>query len=88
MITKFNYYFFRCYHCGSWYYSKKVIINKKCLKCNRSFGFQKSTKFSKQCSQSEAIAIIKELKKRMYDEDLSKYLSNNRKFPVNKISSK
>ena len=86
MVIKNNYYFFRCYHCGSWYYSKKALKNKKCLKCNQSFQFQKSTKFSKDCSQGEAIAIIKELKKRTHDENLSKYLSNKGRLPVKKIS--
>jgi len=70
-----KFYFFRCYHCGAWYYTNKIIKSKKCIKCNRSFTFQKSTKFSKVCTQSEAISIIKELKIKSHNENLTKYIS-------------
>ena len=77
MVSLNNYYFFRCYHCGEWYYTNKVIKTKKCWKCNHSFQFPKATKFSKQCSMQGAIAILKELKKRINNEDLSKYISSD-----------
>ncbi len=73
-----TYYFFRCIWCGQWYYSYKIIKRKKCVKCNRSFQFQKSTKFSRQCSMNGAIAIIKRLKENVKDEALSKYLIRDR----------
>ncbi len=73
-----TYYFFRCYHCSTWYYSNKIIKTKKCIKCNRSFQFQKSTKISKQCSMNQAIFFIKRLKEKLKDETLSKYFKRNR----------
>ncbi|TFG23124.1 MAG: DUF1922 domain-containing protein [Promethearchaeota archaeon] len=69
-----KYYFFRCYRCGEWYYTNKIIKTKKCWKCHHSFQFQKSTKFSKKCSINDAIEIIKELKKRRVNENLLKYV--------------
>ncbi|TFG08822.1 MAG: DUF1922 domain-containing protein [Promethearchaeota archaeon] len=75
MHFKQKYFFFRCYHCGEWFYTKKIIKTKKCWKCNRTFLFRKSTKFSKKCSMRGAIAILKELKKRRKDEDLSEYMN-------------
>ncbi|MFW9987971.1 MAG: DUF1922 domain-containing protein [Candidatus Odinarchaeota archaeon] len=57
-----NYYFFRCYNCGMWYYSKRIIKSKKCWKCNHSFLFKKSTKFTRMCSIKDAILIVKKLK--------------------------
>jgi len=50
MIDNRKIYFFRCYHCGEWYYSNRIIKTKKCWKCNRSFVFKNSTKFSKFCT--------------------------------------
>lgn len=69
-----KFYFYRCYNCNAWYYTNRIIKTKKCWQCNKSFTFQKSTKFTKNCSLNEAIAIIKELKKNVEDESLSKYL--------------
>ena len=63
-----KFYFFRCYHCGAWHYSNKRIKSKKCCKCNRSFQFQNSTKFSKNCVYKTAIAIMKQLKTRAQKE--------------------
>ncbi|HDZ18171.1 MAG TPA: DUF1922 domain-containing protein [archaeon] len=57
-----QYFFFRCYNCGEWYYSKGIIKTKKCWKCNRSFLVKNSTKFAKICSIHNAISIVKELK--------------------------
>ncbi len=62
MYNKHNYYFFRCYRCGEWYYTQRIIKTKKCWKCNHSFTFKNSTKFSKICTTKGAIVIIKELK--------------------------
>lgn len=62
MYIKDNYVFFKCYHCGEWFYSKNKIKTKKCWRCNRSFQVKNSLKFSKMCSGVEAIAIMKELK--------------------------
>lgn len=70
-----KFYFFRCYYCGAWYYCNKIIKKKKCLKCIHTFQYHKSTKFTKKCSVSGAIAIIKELKKRRKDENLTKYIN-------------
>jgi len=70
-----NYYFFRCYHCGEWFYTNKIIKTKKCWKCNRSFQFNNSIKFTRSCSINNAIAIIKELKKRVEKETLTKYIN-------------
>lgn len=57
-----KYYFFRCYHCGEWFYSNKILKTKKCWKCNRSFQFKNSTKFSKRITLQGAVKIIKRLK--------------------------
>ncbi|MBD3214109.1 MAG: DUF1922 domain-containing protein [Candidatus Lokiarchaeota archaeon] len=61
-IKKF--YFFRCYHCGEWYYSWKQIQKKKCWKCNKTFTFKNSSKFSQECSTRQAIEISKRLKEK------------------------
>ena len=71
-IQKF--YFFRCYHCGEWFYSKKVIKTKKCWRCNRSFRFKNSVKFSKTVTLQGAIKTIKELKMKGEMESLFKFL--------------
>ncbi len=63
-----KFYFFRCYHCGEWFYSTRIIKTKKCWKCNRSFLIKKSLKFTKNCSTKIAITIIKELKNKMEDK--------------------
>ena len=80
-----NFYFFRCSFCGSWYYSHKIIKKKKCWKCNRIFQFQNSVKFSKKCSMSIAIAILKELKKKTEEENLSKYFCSEKQVKLTKI---
>ncbi|MFX1461246.1 MAG: hypothetical protein ACFFBT_17510 [Promethearchaeota archaeon] len=67
-----KYYFYRCYHCGEWYYVNKLIKTKKCWKCNRSFQFKKSTKFSKKCTLSQATKIIKHLKEKVESQSLIK----------------
>ncbi len=71
------YYFYKCYHCGSWFYSKGRIKQKKCFFCNKTFQFTKSTKFSKTCSPQEAIAILKKLKEKEMDKDISKFKNVN-----------
>ena len=68
-----KYYFYRCYHCGEWYYVNKIIKTKKCWKCNRSFQFKNSAKFSKKCTLSQATKIIKHLKEKAENENLTKY---------------
>lgn len=78
ILQKFT--FFRCHYCGMWYYSNKSIKTKKCLKCYRSFQVQKSHKFSKKCTIEESIAILKQLKKNMENEDLIKY--TYKKYPL------
>jgi len=80
-----NYYFFRCSFCGAWYYSNKILKKKKCWKCNRTFQFQHSIKFSKKCSMSIAIAILKELKKKTGEENLSNYLHFEKQFKLTKL---
>ncbi|MHA1148115.1 MAG: DUF1922 domain-containing protein [Promethearchaeota archaeon] len=70
MYADSRYYFFRCYHCGNWFYTKKIIKTKKCIRCNRSFTFKNSMKFSKICSGYKAIRMLQELKKREADENL------------------
>jgi len=80
-----DYYFFRCYHCGMWHYTKRFIKMKKCVKCNKSFQFQKSTKFSKNCSMEVAIAILKELKAKMQNGDLSKFINMGFNLTTKKI---
>ncbi|MBY8987419.1 MAG: DUF1922 domain-containing protein [Candidatus Lokiarchaeota archaeon] len=72
-IQKF--FFFRCYHCGEWSYSNKIIKTKKCWKCNRSFQFKNSTKFSKTVTLQGAIKIIKDLKMKGETESLFKFLN-------------
>ncbi|TFG22298.1 MAG: DUF1922 domain-containing protein [Promethearchaeota archaeon] len=83
IIQKFT--FFRCHYCGMWYYTNRPIKTKKCLKCNRSFQVQKSYKFSKKCTIEESIAILKELKKKMENEDLAKYTSKKYHLTIRKI---
>jgi hypothetical protein len=70
-IKKNQYWFYRCVHnnCGKWHYSKKRIKKKKCLKCNRTFKFSHSVKFSQECTRDEAIAIIKHLKEKEAKEE-------------------
>ena len=68
-----KYYFYRCYHCGEWYYVNKIIKTKKCWKCNRSFHFKNSAKFSKKCTLSLATEIIKQLKEKVENKNLTKY---------------
>lgn len=68
-----------------WYYTNRSIKSKKCLKCNRSFQVQKSYKFSKKCTIEESIATLKELKKKMENEDLSKYTNKNYHLTIRKI---
>lgn len=80
-----KYTFFRCYHCGMWYYTKGIIKTKKCLKCNRSFQVQKSYKFTKKCTTEESIAIVKNLKKNMENEDLAKYTRKKYHLTIRKI---
>ena len=72
-IQKF--YFFRCYHCSEWFYSNKILKTKKCWKCNRSFQFKNSTKFSRTVTLQGAIKIIKDLKMKREKESLLKYLN-------------
>ena len=69
-----KFYFFRCYHCGEWTYTNKIITTKKCLKCNRSFKFKNSSKFSKTVTHQGAIKIIKDLKLKKGKESLQKFL--------------
>ncbi|TFG15744.1 MAG: DUF1922 domain-containing protein [Promethearchaeota archaeon] len=69
-----KFYFFRCYHCGAWHYSNKRIKIKKCWRCNRSFQFKNSAKFSQSCEYSKAIMIIKKLKARQQKENISHFL--------------
>ena len=70
-----KFYFFRCYHCGEWFYSNKLLKTKKCWKCNRSFQFKNSTKFSKTVTLQGAIKIIKDLKMKGETESLLKFLN-------------
>ena len=69
-----KFYFFRCYHCGEWYYSNKIIKTKKCWKCNRSFQFKNSFKIVRTVTLSDAIKIIKKIKMKGEKETLFKYL--------------
>ena len=85
MSTVHKFTFFRCHYCGMWYYTNRSIKSKKCLKCNRSFQVQKSYKFSKKCTIEESIAMLKELKKKMENEDLSKYTNKNYHLTIRKI---
>jgi len=55
MSSTQQYFFYRCYRCGAWYYTNRVIKTKKCWKCNHSFSFKNSTKFSKKCTTKGAI---------------------------------
>ena len=75
MYNTHKYFFFRCYHCGEWYYTKKFIKTKKCVRCNRTFQFKNSTKFFRVCSIKEAILIVKQLKGKREMESLSTYVS-------------
>jgi hypothetical protein len=60
---KKTFWFYRCVHCGSWYYSDKRIERKKCIRCNKSFKFDHAKKFKKKLTLKQAIAAIKKLKK-------------------------
>ncbi|MFX0038632.1 MAG: DUF1922 domain-containing protein [Promethearchaeota archaeon] len=64
MVNGQKYFFFRCYNCGEWFYTNRIIKSKKCWKCNHSFLFKNSTKFSQICSIKGAVSIIKKLKSR------------------------
>jgi len=69
-----KYYFFRCYHCGEWFYTNRRIKSKKCWKCNHSFQFINSKKFVKTCTTQNAIKLIKDLKEQKQSKILLKYL--------------
>lgn len=62
MVIEYKHYFYQCTSCGEWYYTNRIIKSKKCWKCNHSFLFKNSTKFTQNCSIKEAIAIVKKLK--------------------------
>jgi len=68
MYATAKYYFFRCTSCGAWYYTKKRLKTKKCIKCNKTFQFKQSAKFSKVCNRIDAIAYIQALKKKDVEE--------------------
>ena len=69
-----KFYFFRCYHCGEWFYSNKIIKTKKCWKCNRSFQFKNSFKIVRMVTLNDAIKIIKKIKMKGEKETLFKFL--------------
>lgn len=69
-----KYFFFRCYNCGEWFYSKRTIKSKKCWKCNHNFLFKNSMKFSQSCTTQDAIRIIKVLKEKRQIESKLKNL--------------
>jgi hypothetical protein len=73
-VKKNKYWFYRCYHCGQYHYSKKRIKRKKCLTCKRTFKFEHSVKFSKTCTRNEAIAIMKYLKKQDAKEEFGFFI--------------
>ena len=81
-----KFYFFRCYHpgCGEWYYINRIIKTKKCWKCNRSFQFKNSDKFSKVCSMEIAVAIIKQLKNKAEEKPLPKFITKDNSLRINK----
>ncbi|MHA1491635.1 MAG: DUF1922 domain-containing protein [Promethearchaeota archaeon] len=80
------YYFYRCYFCGQYYYSNRIIKTKKCWKCNRTFQFKKSKKFSKNCSLQEAIKIAKLLKKSKKEElNLLQFIPKDKKHSTSQI---
>lgn len=62
MRNEIIHYFFRCYHCGTWYQSRGLIQQKKCNFCNKIFQVKNSKKIKKKCTDLEAVAIIKYLK--------------------------
>lgn len=62
MYNQQKYFFYRCYYCGEWYYTQRVIKTKKCWKCNHSFLFKNAAKFTRNCTMQGAISLIKELK--------------------------
>ncbi|MFX0002712.1 MAG: DUF1922 domain-containing protein [Candidatus Hodarchaeota archaeon] len=64
MVNGQKFFFFRCYNCGEWFYTNRIIKSKKCWKCNHSFLFKNSTKFSQFCSLEDAVLIVKKLKSR------------------------
>ncbi len=69
-----KFFFFRCYHCGEWYYSNKILKTKKCWKCNRSFQFKNSFKVTRTVTLTDAIKIIKKIKMKGEKETLFKFL--------------
>ncbi|MBY9002486.1 MAG: DUF1922 domain-containing protein [Candidatus Lokiarchaeota archaeon] len=80
-----KYFFFRCYHCGEWYYTNKIIKTKKCVRCNRTFQFKNATKTSRICSIKEAILIVKQLKGKREMESFSTYFILNENSSKSKI---
>lgn len=78
-----KFYFFRCYHCGQWFYSNRIIKGKKCLKCAKTFQFKNSTKFSKQCTSQDAINIIKKLKEKEPDRLLNRHIRQGSNIFIN-----
>jgi len=56
------FYFFNCYFCGEIYYSKLPLTQKKCIKCNKLFFFQKAYHVRLNLTQIEAIKLLQYLK--------------------------
>lgn len=81
-----KHYFFRCYHCSEWHYSKGRIKRRKCWKCHKTFKFDNSFKFSRICSPMEAVTLIKKLKSREEGKDLSQYLSGRNNVMLKKLA--
>jgi predicted nucleic acid-binding Zn-ribbon protein len=66
MAYKNRYYVFNCYNCGALYYTRKRIKRKKCLRCGKSFSFEKSKKVKVKLKEKEMIELIKFLKEKKY----------------------
>jgi len=65
MIKKPNkklYFFFQCPHCRLWSYSSRRIKKRKCVKCNKTFGFNEVKKEKYHCTMKDAIRYIKHKK--------------------------
>jgi len=61
-----RHFFFQCYFCGSWLYSDRTILTKKCTnsQCGKIIDFTKVKKRMMEINPTDAPRVIQYLKNR------------------------
>ena len=59
-------FFFKCYFCGSWLYSDRILLTKKCTnsQCGKIIDFAKAKKHGMRINPADAPRVIQYLKNR------------------------